>query len=110
MHQHTHEASVTGSVVLELGGDTGALIIYTGRESHGREIDISPVEPAGAPRTHSAVRERRVRDGVFFSAVYPELPAGTYTVWADPVTPVGEVTVLGGVVVEFAWPSRPAAG
>nr|MDT0659229.1 phospholipase [Micromonospora sp. DSM 115978] len=108
MHQHNLGASGTGSVVLELGGDTGALIIYTGQEWHGREIEISLVGSAGGPRTHSAVRERRVRDGVFFSAVYPELPAGTYTVWRDGLAVAGEVTVPGGGVVEFAWPTRSA--
>ncbi|MGW3806298.1 phospholipase [Micromonospora sp. NPDC005113] len=102
MHEHAYGPSETGSVVLDLGGETGALIIHTGRDLHGREIEISRAEDR---RTHSAVRERRVRDGSFHSAVYPDLPAGIYTVWWDESAPVGTVTVHGGVIAEFVWPS-----
>ncbi|GIJ77944.1 hypothetical protein SAMN05443287_105338 [Micromonospora phaseoli] len=109
-HSHTYGPSGTATVVLDLGGDTGALIIYTGRQLLGREIEVSRTDRDGDPRTHSAVRERQVRDGTFHSAVYPDLPAGTYTVWWDNDTPVGSVTVTGGVVAEFALPTRaPAA-
>ncbi|KAB1931753.1 phospholipase [Micromonospora sp. ALFpr18c] len=102
MHEHAYGPSETGSVVLELGGETGALILYTGRELDGREIEIS----RGADRrVHSAVRERRVRDGSFHSAVYPDLPAGIYTVWWDEDTSVGTVSVHGGEIAEFVWPS-----
>ncbi|RKN43353.1 phospholipase [Micromonospora endolithica] len=101
-HEHAYGPSETGSVVLDIGGDTGALIIYTGRDQHGREIEVGR---ADEPRTHSAVRERRVQDGTFHSAVYPELPAGVYTVWWDDTTPAGTVAVTGGVIAEFAWPS-----
>ncbi|MGS2614360.1 phospholipase [Micromonospora sp. LZ34] len=107
MDEHAYGPSETGSVVLDLGGDTGALIIYTGRDLHGREIEISR---ADAPRTHSAVRERRVRDGTFHSAVYPDLPLGLYTVWWDDRTPAGAVTVSGGSVAEFVWPTRVPPG
>lgn len=115
MTEHAYGPSETGSVVLDLGGDTGALIIYTGRDLHGREIEISrTADPAAgaddAPRTHSAVRERRVRDGTFHSAVYPDLPAGLYTVWWDDRTPAGAVTVSGGSVAEFVWPTRVTPG
>ncbi|MEV1332299.1 phospholipase [Micromonospora costi] len=93
--------------MLELGGDTGALIIHTGPDLHGREIEISPV---GGPRTHAAVRERRVRDRTFHSAVYPDLPAAVYTVWWDERTPAGSVRVAGGAVVEFVWPTSARSG
>jgi hypothetical protein len=106
-HEHAHQygPTGTGTVVLDLGGDTGALIIYTGRQLLGREIEVSRVDRGGEPRTHSAVRERQVRDGTFHSAVYPDLPAGVYTVWWDDDTPAGSVTVAGGIVAEFSWPT-----
>ncbi|MGC4894791.1 phospholipase [Micromonospora sp. DT31] len=91
--------------MLDLGGTRGALIIHTGREWRGREIEISRVDHDG-PRTHSAVRERHVRDGVFHSAVYPDLEAGRYTVWWDERTPAGAISVTGGSIAEFAWPER----
>ncbi|MET7708173.1 phospholipase [Micromonospora sp. NPDC005413] len=103
MHEHAYGPSETGSVVLDLGGDTGALIVYTGRDLHGREIEISRGDDR---RVHSAVRERRVRDGVLHSAVYPDLPGGRYTVWWDESTPAGTVSVHGGSIAEFTWSSR----
>ncbi|GAB3945425.1 phospholipase [Micromonospora vulcania] len=102
MHEHAYGPSETGSVVLDLGGDTGALIIHTGPDLHGREIEISRDD---ARRVHSAVRERRVRDGSLHTAVYPGLPAGSYTVWWDDSTPAGKVSVHGGAIAEFNWPS-----
>ena len=97
--------------MLNLGGDVGALIVHTPPEWHGVEIEISPTDEP-APRTHSAVRERQVADGVFYSAVYPDLTAGRYTVWADDGSAVGMVTVVGGGVAEFVWPQHrvPAPG
>lgn len=83
-------------------GGVGALIVYTSRDLHGREIEISREDER---RVHSAVRERRVRDGSFHSAVYPDLPSGTYTVWWDDRTSVGTVSVHGGGIAEFVWPS-----
>jgi hypothetical protein len=107
MHQHSVEPSETGSVVLDIGGDTGALIIYTGPDLLGVEIEVSPAEHGtGGLRTHSAVRLRQVQGAVFHSAVYPGLPAGTYTVWATGDAPVGSVTIVGGTVGEFAWPDN----
>ncbi|WFE23520.1 phospholipase [Solwaraspora sp. WMMD937] len=114
MHEHSLAPSETGGVVLDIGGDMGALIIYTGQEFHGREIEISPTagpdRPDPAPRTHAAVRERQVRDGVFFSAVYTDLPAGSYTVWRSDEVPAGQVTITGGAVTEFVWPQHATAG
>ncbi|MFF5176034.1 phospholipase [Micromonospora sp. NPDC000089] len=109
-HDHAHRYGPTGSgtVMLNLGGDIGALVIHTGPEQHGREIEISPVDRGAGPRTHAAVRERIVRAGTFHSAVFPDLPAGRYTVWWDENTPAGAIWITGGAVAEFAWPSRVA--
>lgn len=109
MTQHSLGPSESGSVVLDLGGDSGALIIYTGPELHGREIEISRADGDG-PRTHSAVRERHVRDGVFHSAVYPDLPAAVYTVWWDDRRSAGAISVTGGAVAEFVWPASSPSG
>lgn len=110
MHRHhSYGPSESGSVVLDLGGDSGALVVHTGCELHGREIEISRADRDG-PRTHSAVRERHVPDGVFHCAVYPDLEAGPYTVWWDDRTPAGAVSVPAGAVAEFVWPASVSAG
>lgn len=105
-HSHATGATGAGSVLLELGGNTGALVLHTPARLHGVEIEISP-EAAGpqAKRTHSLVRERVTAAGTAYAAVYPEVPAGRYTVWGDDDVPVGTVVVSGGEVASFRWPA-----
>ena len=68
-----------GSVVLDIGGDVGALMLCTTPHWNGREIDLIP-DDSTLPHTHSAVRERRSASGVSYAAVYPQLREGTYTI------------------------------
>ena len=94
-----------GTVLLDIGADTGALILHAPAELNGAEIEISPNGSVGAPRTHSRVRERRVGAVVRYAAVYPAVPAGTYTVWRDAITPMATVTITGGSVASCRWPA-----
>lgn len=102
MPENVPGPSRQGSVVLDLGGAVGALVLETPACLSGREIEISPVG-AGGTRTHSLVRERRTAAGTSYAAVYPGLAAGCYLIWRRE-TPVGEVTIDGGVVTRFRWP------
>jgi hypothetical protein len=105
-HHHWMGPSGTGTVVLDIGGDTGALIIHTGPECYGWEIEISPAGAReGSSRQHAAVRERHLPGRVVYSVVYDGLPAGEYDIWRDATTPAGRVTVRGATVTEFHWPS-----
>jgi len=88
MHSH-HDASYwtrrhPESVVLDIGEDVGALVLYTGAELHGHEIEVSPLgaEPS-ARRVHSAVLERSVNGRILYAATYPELPVGAYEVCCE---------------------------
>ena len=92
-----------GTVVMELGAGVGALVLYTPAELDGREIEISPDDP-GARRTHSQVRPRHVPAGTRYAAVYPDLAAGQYTIWADEQSPVGQVAISGGRITTWSWP------
>lgn len=94
-----------GTVLLDIGADTGALILHAPAELNGVEIEISPNGVGDAARTHSRVRERRVGATVRYAAVYPGVPSGTYTVWRDEVTPATTVTVTGGSVTSCRWPT-----
>ena len=88
------------ALVLDIGGDIGALVLYADEVCLGQEVDLSP---AGAPRshhTHTMVRRRRAVGREFVAGVYPELPAGTYTVWALDDGPLTDVTIVGGAVSE----------
>jgi hypothetical protein len=93
-----------GTVVLELGADVGALVLLAPAELDGREIEISVEDDAGR-RTHSRVRPRRTPAGTRHAAVYPDLPAGTYTIWADEQRPAGRAVIAGGRVTNWSWPA-----
>jgi hypothetical protein len=99
---HAHGPTGPGSVILELGGTIGALILEAPSALAGHEIEISP--SADGPRTHSLVRERVTAAGVSYAAVYPAVPAGEYTVWREGGGAVGQVAIHGGEVSRFRWP------
>lgn len=92
-----------GSVVMELGADTGALVLYTPAELDGVEIEITRADDPGAIRTHAQVRPRHMPTGTRYAAVYPGLTAGLYTIWRDPLAPAA-VTIAGGQITSLTWP------
>ncbi|MEY9887720.1 hypothetical protein ABIA35_006892 [Catenulispora sp. MAP12-49] len=102
MNEHNHGPSAVGSVVLNLGGDIGALIIQAEADLLGVEIEISPLDGTGEPhRTHSMVRERQTVPQPRYDAVYPDVQAGRYTIWRDATTPAGTVTISGGQITTY---------
>jgi hypothetical protein len=88
------------AVVLDIGGGIGALVLYTGAEDDAAEIDISPGTDPAAARSHNQVHPRRAPAGTIYSAVYPALAAGEYTLWRDQHTPEATITIRGGHVTE----------
>jgi hypothetical protein len=97
--------SGSGTVVMELGADIGALILYTPSDLDGSEIEISRDDIPGAKRTHSQVRPRHMGNMTRHAAVYPELRAGRYTIWRDERRPAtAGVTITGGQVTSCDWP------
>jgi hypothetical protein len=91
------------SLVLDIGGSVGALIITTGPELAEEEIEISPGVDPTARRTHNVVRARRDRGVVLaYAAVFPTVPAGEYTVWNQDGSPYAVITVHGGQVTQLA--------
>ena len=88
--------SYAGSVVLEVGGMVGALVLYASERLEGAEVEVVRQGEPGRT-THSAVRQRQLAPGrQAYAAVYPGLPAGTYRV--DGCRKL--VTVDGGRVTE----------
>jgi hypothetical protein len=89
------------TVVLDIGQDVGALIIYTKAELRGREIEVSPC--GGATRVHVEVLERRINGRPVFAAVFPGLRAGDYDIWENFPKRGGTVTIVGGEVATVDW-------
>jgi hypothetical protein len=116
-HGHRHGDSERGhevysarahpeTVVLDIGGDLGALILHAQADMHGIEIEISP-EGEDGNRSHKEVLERRMGERPAFTAVFDRLAAGRYRLWADDTPRMGEVQIRGGEITELDWPGSP---
>jgi hypothetical protein len=108
MHEPVPGPSSSGSVILDLGPGIGALVLHTPPELDGREIEVSPQGSTPAHRTHSQVRPRKTGSQTQYAAVYPQLPAGNYTVWKDDDNPAATVTINDGQVTTTWWPGSPS--
>ena len=105
-HPHVHERYSDRPhpefVVLEIGGDLGALIVYVDDDMHGVEIEISRTGD-DASRTHKDVLERPLGGRRSFSAVFDQVPEGSYTLWVGDRARARDVAVAGGSVAELDW-------
>jgi hypothetical protein len=95
-----------GSVVLDIGADRGAAIIYTPESLSGSEIEI---RASGSPwdGTHTGVRRRDLREAICFAGVFGSVPAGQYQlrVRGSETTPIVDLVVAGGAIAEVTWPT-----
>lgn len=127
-----------GTVVLDIGGDVGALVVSMPTALVGSEIEISPhgaraAQPddgagwwRGEWRSHGhghdhapawphvGVLARPTAHGPKPSAVFPALRAGRYDLWLRPDGDLVTAVVTGGGVTMLTWPDpgappRPAA-
>jgi hypothetical protein len=88
----------TASVALDIGANSGALVIYPSQRFAGREIEISRAH--SGRRVHTGVHERGHKQGSALTAIFGSLLPGRYVIWADADTVATEVTVPAGAVVE----------
>lgn len=104
-HHHSDVERVhTEPVVLDIGGQIGALIIFTDAADVGREIELSLVDQQ--QRLHNQVHARSFNGRTEFAAVYPDLQQGEYTVWEDDENPAGRVVIRGGEITSLDWRTR----
>jgi hypothetical protein len=107
-HQHDHAPGHvrerapenTDNLILDIGADTGALVIHAAADRDQAEVEISPAG-SGQARTHNVVRLRNTPGRPVYAAVFPALPAGRYDVWRDQAAKAGSVLVHGGEVTSF---------
>lgn len=87
-----------GAVLLDIGGDVGALVVRMPEDLVGVEVEIRP------GHRHVAVVGRPVAGGMLPSLVYDGVAAGDYVLGlkGDPTPRLG-VTVRGGAVTEADW-------
>ena len=88
-------------VMLDLGPGVGALVLDTGADLHGVEVEISPPGEDDS-RSHKQVHERPVGGRPFYAAVFDRLPAGDYTLWLDD-RPLRRNVAVAGAAVTDIW-------
>jgi hypothetical protein len=122
-HEHTHEHehehhdghghvednrhAGQGAVLLDIGGDVGALVVTMPAATIGEEVEILGEHvPAGQHRPHVAVVDRPVPGGDSVpSLVFPELTEGSYALVPKGTDDVRlRVDVRGGEVTTAVWP------
>jgi hypothetical protein len=104
-HEHYAARSHPEFVVLEIGDDLGALIVHTGPDMHGVEVEISP-SGDDSQRSHKQVLERFSGGRSAHTLVFDQLPAGGYTLWAGSEAKVRDVVVRAGEIAECHWPTE----
>ncbi len=113
-HTHSHQATAENhaarrhpeQVVLDIGGDIGALILHTRAELLGVEVEISAAGQDDR-RSHKDVLEREINGRPAYTAVFDNMREGAYTLWIDDVARARDVVVTGGAVSELDWSVEP---
>jgi hypothetical protein len=105
MHQHENQWAGQGPVLLDIGGDVGALIVTTPSGLCGAEIEIRPVPDEDAHPVHVGVVARPTDGAVVDCAVFPELRQGDYVLNRRPDGAARlRVTIRGGRITRAHWP------
>lgn len=105
-----------GAVLLDIGGDIGALVVTVPARMAGAEVEIRPVDATARAGVHHfphvAVVGRPTPNGTRHSLVYSGVAAGRYRLHLMPDRPATRdgsdgpvVQVDGGRVTEIAWPA-----
>jgi len=104
-----------GSVLLDIGGDVGALVVTMPAGMEGVEVEGRPFGSPDLPHhghghghghyPHVEVVLRPTADGAVPSLVFPELVEGRYELYLKETHDVELVAdVTGGEVTTTAWP------
>lgn len=83
VHGEQTGPSTGASVLLDIGEDNGALVVYGPARLAGEEIEIRPHGGVWSG-VHTAVRARHVGDRVLHAGVFGSLPAGLYDLRLRP--------------------------
>ena len=95
-------------VVLDIGGDIGALVVYSDAEYIDTPVEVSPTG-ADDQRVHQHVLERPMPGGTSYAAVFDKITAGRYTLWFEGEPRERDVKITGGAVAEVNWSEAAAS-
>lgn len=102
-----------GAVLLDIGGDIGALVVAMPDSLVGLEVEIRPLDRQNVRAhahdrdhlAHVAVVARPVADGLLPSLVFPDLEEGRYELFEKgcPESVAMRVAITGGAVTTARW-------
>jgi hypothetical protein len=102
--EHHNSRAGNAAVVLDIGGDVGALVVRMPTSLLGHEVDLRAVGNSRSVR-HAEVIGRPAAQGTVPSVVFDGLPAGRYQLALRPAGAVAvTVDVPGGGVAAVDWP------
>jgi len=90
------------AVLINVGVDTGALVLHSTAERAGIEVHVHPTSDPSR-RTHVWVLPREGRDGVVYAAVFPSLASGEWAVLNDDDSVAMVVAVPPNKVTQAEW-------
>jgi hypothetical protein len=98
-----------GPVLLDIGGDIGALIITVPASLDGAEIGIRPLDTGAKhrldERRHVGVVGPPANGSLVHSAVFSDLSQGRYELYERPFGAVRlRVSIRGGAITHAMWP------
>ena len=107
MHSEAHNKDAgLGPVLLDIGGDVGALIVAMPAGLAAAEIEIRPMGTSHSHLDHVGVVDRPVNGRTNYTAVFGALTQGRYELYQRPDGPVRLlVEIDGGRVAHATWPA-----
>ncbi|MET0902329.1 MAG: hypothetical protein ABWZ52_03740 [Acidimicrobiales bacterium] len=101
---HEHQPPLGVSVVLDIGGEVGALLAYLPSMPPGGELEARPLDDDSG-RFHTGVHPRPSDRGEALVAVFPEVIAGDYELLdvkgAADARSIATFTIHGGQLTEL---------
>jgi hypothetical protein len=92
-------------VVLELGGEIGALVVHADPDQHDLQIEITRSGAEDGKREHQHILERPIGGQTMYAAVFGGLREGSYTLLTDDAVRETDVLIRGAQVTTVDWRS-----
>jgi hypothetical protein len=99
---HVADAPYAGpqaAAVIDIGGDIGALLVYT--DASLAECEIELFDQAGRPVMHTEVHPRSIGPATMYAGLFPSVPQGDYSLVCVPGAPGRAVVIRGANVTEL---------
>jgi len=90
-------------VVLDIGGDIGALVVHADPDQHDLQIEICRSGEEAGKREHQHILERPIGGQTMYAAVFGGLREGSYTLLTHDAVRQSGVMIRGAEVTTIDW-------